>query len=129
MIKNTNLSSAESHRRTERAQPCDVMTSNQNKSLGPHDYRNSQKHIKNYKINDYSFSQSLWLHFSNHLNICKVVCAFLKTIVQTHHTMDYLQKPETYSKYLVHLSKVSIYVNEHQCPQNEKSVSLFTNKI
>ncbi len=27
--------------------------------------------------------------------------------------MDYLQKPVTYSKSLVHLSKVSIYVNEH----------------
>ncbi len=27
--------------------------------------------------------------------------------------MDYLKKPETYSKSLVNLSKVSIYVNEH----------------
>ncbi len=27
--------------------------------------------------------------------------------------MDFLQKPVTYSKSLVHLSKVSIYVNEH----------------
>ncbi len=27
--------------------------------------------------------------------------------------MDHLQKPVTYSKSLVHLSKVSIYVNEH----------------
>ncbi len=27
--------------------------------------------------------------------------------------MDHLQKPATYSKSLVHLSKVSIYVKEH----------------
>ncbi len=33
--------------------------------------------------------------------------------------MDNVQKPVTYSKSLVHLSNVSIYVNEH----------LFTNKM
>ncbi len=44
--------------------------------------------------------------------------------------MDYLQKPETFSKSLVHLSKVSIYVNEQVsvirmkslCPCSQTSV-------
>ncbi len=33
--------------------------------------------------------------------------------------MDYLQKSVTYSKSLVHLSKVSIYVNEQMCLPDE----------
>ncbi len=40
--------------------------------------------------------------------------AFLKSMFtnnKQHRTIDYLQKP--YSKSFVHLSKVSIYVNEH----------------
>ncbi len=40
--------------------------------------------------------------------------AFLKSMFtnnKQHRTIDYLQKP--YSKSFVHLSKVSIYINEH----------------
>ncbi len=41
-----------------------------------------------------------------------------------------MQKPVTYSKSLVHLSKVSIYVNEHFSAIRMKGLlSLFTNKI
>ncbi len=43
--------------------------------------------------------------------------------------MDFLQKPVTYSKSLVHLSKVSMYVNEHfSAIRMNSQVSLFTNK-
>ncbi len=61
------------------------------------------------------YNSSRWCISRIILNICKEVYAFLKTIYlyKQHHTMDHLQKPVTYSKSLVHLSKVSIYVNEH----------------
>ncbi len=41
------------------------------------------------------------------------MCISQNNSYKKHHTIDYLQKPVTYSKLLVHLSKVSIYVNEH----------------
>ncbi len=43
--------------------------------------------------------------------------------------MDYLQKPVTYSKYLAHLSKISIYVNEHISAIIQVLVSLLTSNI
>ncbi len=42
--------------------------------------------------------------------------------------MDYLQKPVTYSKSLVHLSKVSIYVNEHNSAIQMKSPCVVVHK-
>ncbi len=42
--------------------------------------------------------------------------------------MDYLQKPVTYSKSLVHLSKVSIYVNEHNSAIQMKSPCVIVHK-
>ncbi len=42
--------------------------------------------------------------------------------------MDYLQKPVTYSKSLVHLSKVSIYVNEHTSAIQMKSPCVIVHK-
>ncbi len=41
------------------------------------------------------------------------MCISQNNSYKQHHTMDFLQKPVNYSKSLVHLSKVSIYVNEH----------------
>ncbi len=51
-------------------------------------------------------------------------------LYKQHHT-DYLQKPVTYSKSLVNLSKVSLYVNKHKSVPSEWKVlvSLFRNKI
>ncbi len=57
------------------------------------------------------------------------MCISQNNLYKQHHTLDYLQKPVTYSKSLVHLSKVSIYVNEHISAQWKVLVSLFTNKI
>ncbi len=42
--------------------------------------------------------------------------------------MDFLQKPVTYSKSLVHLSKVSIYVNEHFSAIRMKSPCVIVHK-
>ncbi len=42
--------------------------------------------------------------------------------------MDFLQKPVTYSKSLVHLSKVSIYVNEHICATRIKRPCVIVHK-
>ncbi len=42
--------------------------------------------------------------------------------------MDFLQKPVTYSKSLVHLSKVSIYVNEHISAIRIKSPCVIVHK-
>ncbi len=42
--------------------------------------------------------------------------------------MDFLQKPVTYSNYLVHLSKVSIYVNEHISAIRMKSPCVIVHK-
>ncbi len=42
--------------------------------------------------------------------------------------MDYLQKPETYSKSLVNLLKVSIYVNEHISAIRMKSPCVIVHK-
>ncbi len=42
--------------------------------------------------------------------------------------MAYLQKAVTYSKCLVHLSKVSIYVNEHISAIRMKSPHVFVHK-
>ncbi len=41
------------------------------------------------------------------------MCISQNNSYKQHHTIDYMQKPVTSSKSLVHLSKVSIYVNEH----------------
>ncbi len=49
-------------------------------------------------------------------------------IIKQYHTVDFQQKPVTYSKSLVHLSKVSIYLNEHISAIRMKS-PLFTNNI
>ncbi len=77
----------------------------------------------------YSFSQSLWCISLIILNICKSMCISQNNLYKQHHTIDYLQKPVTYSKSFVHLSKVSIYVNEHISAIRMKVlVSLFTNK-
>ncbi len=42
--------------------------------------------------------------------------------------MDFLQKPVTYSKSLVHFSKVSIYVNEHISAIRMKSPCVIVHK-
>ncbi len=42
--------------------------------------------------------------------------------------MDFLQKPVSYSKSLVHLSKVSIYVNEHISAIRMKSPCVIIHK-
>ncbi len=42
--------------------------------------------------------------------------------------MDFLQKPVTYSTSLVHLSKVSIYVNEHISAITMKSPCVIVHK-
>ncbi len=44
------------------------------------------------------------------------------------HTMDFLQKPVTYKKSLVYLSKVSIYVNEHISAIRMKSPCVIVHK-
>ncbi len=45
-----------------------------------------------------------------------------------HHTIDYLQKTVTYLNSLVHLSKVSIYVNEHISAIRMKSLCVIVHK-
>ncbi len=42
--------------------------------------------------------------------------------------MDYMQTPTTYSKSLAHLSKVSIYVNEHISAIRMKSPCVIVHK-
>ncbi len=42
--------------------------------------------------------------------------------------MDFLQKPVTYSKSLVHLSKVSVYVNEQTSGIRMKSPCVIVHK-
>ncbi len=41
------------------------------------------------------------------------MCISQNYLYKQQHTTDYLPKPVTYSKSLVHLSKVRFYVNEH----------------
>ncbi len=50
------------------------------------------------------------------------MCISQNNLYKQHHTMDFLQKPATYSKSLVHLSEVSICQRTYQCHQNEKSL-------
>ncbi len=38
------------------------------------------------------------------------MCISQNNLYKQHHTIDYLQKPVTYSKSLVHLPKIIIYV-------------------
>ncbi len=42
------------------------------------------------------------------------MCISQNYLYKQHHATDYLQKPVNDLKSLVYLSKVSIYVNEHQ---------------
>ncbi len=41
------------------------------------------------------------------------MCISQNNLYKQHHTIDYLRKPVTYSKSLVHLPKISIYVQWH----------------
>ncbi len=56
------------------------------------------------------------------------MCISQNNLYKQHHTIDYLQKPVIYSKSLVHLSKVSIYVNEHISAIRMKSPCVFVHK-
>ncbi len=58
------------------------------------------------------FSSVALVHFSNHpyCNICKELCAFFQTIRTNSTTMDFLQKPVTYSK-IFSLSLKSKYLS------------------
>ncbi len=53
---------------------------------------------------------------------------FLYNSSKQHHTTDYLQKAVTYSESLVHLSKVSIYVNEQISAIRMKSPCVIVHK-
>ncbi len=56
------------------------------------------------------------------------MCISQNNLYRQHHTMDFLQKPVTYSKSVVHLSKVSIYVNEHMSAIRMKSPCVIVHK-
>ncbi len=56
------------------------------------------------------------------------MCISQNNLYKQHRTMDFLQKPVTYSKSLVHLSKVSIYVNEHISGIRMKSPCVIVHK-
>ncbi len=56
------------------------------------------------------------------------MCISQNNLYKQHRTMDFLQKPVTYSKSLVHLSKLSIYVNEHISAIRMKSPCVIVHK-
>ncbi len=56
------------------------------------------------------------------------MCISQNKLYKQHHKIDYLQRPVTYSKYLVHLSKVSIYVNERITAIRMKSPCVIAHK-
>ncbi len=56
------------------------------------------------------------------------MCISQNNLYKQHDTMDFLQKPVTYSKSFVHLSKVSIYVNEHISAIRMKSPCVIVHK-
>ncbi len=56
------------------------------------------------------------------------MCISQNSLYKQHHTIDYLQKPVTYSKSLVYLSKVSFYVNEHISALRKKSPCVIVHK-
>ncbi len=56
------------------------------------------------------------------------MCISQNYLYKQHHKIDYLQKPVIYSKYLVNLSKVSIYVNEHISAIRMKSPCVIVHK-
>ncbi len=56
------------------------------------------------------------------------MCISQNNSYKQHHTMDFPQKPVTYSKSLVHLSKVSNYVNEHFSAIRMKSPCVIVHK-
>ncbi len=56
------------------------------------------------------------------------MCISQNNLYKQHHTIDYLQKPVIYSKSLVNLSKVSIYVNEHISAIRMKSPCVIVHK-
>ncbi len=56
------------------------------------------------------------------------MCISQNNPYKQHRTMDFLQKPVTYSKSLVHLSKVSIYVNKHISAIRMKSPCVIVHK-
>ncbi len=59
------------------------------------------------------FSVAL-VHFSNHpCHLQNSMCISQNNSYKQQNTMDYMQKPVSCSKYLVHLSKINICVNEH----------------
>ena len=56
------------------------------------------------------------------------MCISQNNLYKQHHTMNYLQKPVTYLKSLVHLSKVRIYANEHISAIKMKSPCVIVHK-
>ncbi len=77
--------------------------------------------------NQNSFSQSLWCISRIILTVifAKKYVHFSKQFVQTTPRNGFPAKPVTYSKLLVHLSKVSICQWTYQCLQNEKSLCCY----
>ncbi len=56
------------------------------------------------------------------------MCISQNNSYKQHYTMDFLQKPVTSSKPLVHLSKLSIYVNDHISAIRMKSPCVIVHK-
>ncbi len=56
------------------------------------------------------------------------MCISQNNFYKQHHTIDYLQKPVTYSKSLFNLLKVSISINEHISAIKMKSYCVIVHK-